>query len=201
MIGALVLAAGLSRRMGRPKMVLPWGDTTVIGQVVRTLVQADVKEILVVTGGAGDLVVSALLGFPARSIHNPYYNNEEMLSSLQVGLANMPDTVRGALIVLGDQPQILERIVREVMHLWETHPGQIVMPSYQMRRGHPWVLPRKFWDEVKSMTSPQTMRDFLRLHEQDIVYAVVDTDSIVQDLDTPEQYQMQKRRGSPGDPD
>jgi len=182
-------------------MVLPWGDTNVVGQVVRTLVRAEINEILVITGGAGDLVTSALKGFPIRTVYNPHYFNEEMLSSIQLGLVNMPGSVRGALIVLGDQPQILEGVVRDVIRLWEANPTRIVMPSYQMRRGHPWMLPREFWDEVEAMKSPQTMRDFLHRHEQDIVYAVVDTDSIVKDLDTPEQYEVERHRGNISGPE
>jgi molybdenum cofactor cytidylyltransferase len=71
------------------------------------------------------------------------------------------------------------------------------MPSYQMRRGHPWVLPRRFWSDVRLMKPPQTMRDFHNSHARDIEYVVVETDSILQDLDTPEQYQAMGARVFP----
>jgi molybdenum cofactor cytidylyltransferase len=206
MIGAIVLAAGLSRRMGSPKMVLPWGYTTVIGTVVNTLVQADMHDIWVVTGGARGQVVQALAGYKVEFVYNPNYLNEEMLASIQAGLAAMPAmtgaadgaAIGGALLVLGDQPQIQERVVRAVIQSWSGNQARIVMPSYRMRRGHPWILPRTFWTEVRLLKSPLTMRDFIRAHENDIEYVEVDTVSIIQDLDTPEQYQEEIKRGSEG---
>ena len=75
-VGAVVLAAGRSRRMGRPKMILPWGETTVIGQVVNVLLAAGVDDLLVVTGGAREDVESALVDMPVRTIFNPDFAND-----------------------------------------------------------------------------------------------------------------------------
>ena len=71
-VAAVVLAAGQSRRMGRPKLVLPWGDTTVIGRVVQALLEAGLNEIVVVTGGARRQVEAALAGLPVRPVFNPH---------------------------------------------------------------------------------------------------------------------------------
>jgi molybdenum cofactor cytidylyltransferase len=190
-IAAIVLAAGLSRRMGRPKMVLPWGNSTIIGQVVATLVDAQIEEILVVTGGARVEVAQALAGKPVRQVFNPAFENGEMLESLQVGLkaiAPLAENYDMALVVLGDQPQIRVQTVREVCLAADLRPEALVVPSYQMRRGHPWVLPRRLWAEVAAMQFPLTLRDFTRAHAEEIVYVEVDTDSILMDLDTPEDY-------------
>ena len=73
MTAAIVLAAGLSRRMGRFKLTLPWGDRTVIGQVVATLEAADVNEIIIVTGHRADEVAAALADTTAHAVHNPDY--------------------------------------------------------------------------------------------------------------------------------
>ena len=114
MITALILAAGQSKRMGQPKMVLPWGETTVLGQVIQTFKSAGLEEILVITGGDREQV-EALVGDSARTIFNPNYAEGEMLSSLQVGLAGLKLSVEAALIGLGDQPQVQERSVRLVV--------------------------------------------------------------------------------------
>ena len=87
MIGAVVLAAGRSQRMGRPKMILPWGETTVIGQVANVLLAVGVDDVLVVTGGAQNEVEGALTGMPVRTVFNPEFANGEMMHTLQVGLA------------------------------------------------------------------------------------------------------------------
>ena len=189
MIAALVLAAGLSRRMGSPKMLLPWDHTTVLGSVVAALQAAEVPEILVVTGAVREEVEAALAGRPVRLVHNPDYANGEMLISIQVGLSSLPPGCTAALIVLGDQPQIQVEVVRAVCSAAGENPGRLVMPSFNLRRGHPWVLPDRLWPEVRAVRLPRTMRDFLQAHASEIVYVNVNTSTILMDLDTPEEYQ------------
>ncbi len=86
MIAAIILAAGQSRRMGQPKMLLPWGKTTVLETVIATFRAADVDDILVVTGGDREQVES-LVRDSARTVFNPGYAAGEMLRSVQTGLA------------------------------------------------------------------------------------------------------------------
>ncbi len=191
-IAAVVLAAGLSTRMGSPKMALPWGKSTIIGQVVGVLLQAGVAEIVVVTGGARQQVQEALQGQAVRIVFNPGYADGEMLRSLQVGLQALPEDVEAALVVLGDQPQIEAGVVRAVATARPTGAGRLVIPSFHMKRGHPWRLPRALWEEVLALRPPHTLRDLLNRHTAAIDYLEVDTPSILQDLDTPEQYRQQK---------
>lgn len=187
MIGAVVLAAGRSQRMGRPKMVLPWSETTVIEQVVKVLLTSSVGDMVVVTGGAREDVEFALSGLKVRTVNNPDYANGEMARTLQVGLSAMEDGVEAALVVLGDQPQIEQSVVEAVIVAYE-QGNRLVVPSYQMRRGHPWLVARSLWDGLLGLRPPKTLRDFLNIHTSDIHYVNVDTPSIIQDLDTPEDY-------------
>ncbi len=189
MISAIVLAAGLSRRMGRPKMTLPWGRTTVIGQVVSSLSAVDLEEIVVVTGGARDEVEAAVSQLPARVVFNPRFAEGEMLLSLQVGLSALAAECEAALVALGDQPQMERRIIQEILAVYgETHP-RFVVPSYQMRRGHPWIVARPVWESIQALQPPATLRDILELHKGQTHYWVVDSPSVLQDLDTPDDYQ------------
>lgn len=189
MIGAVVLAAGLSKRMGRPKMTLPWGSTTVIGQVSDVLLTAGVDDIIVVTGGAHAEVESALAGVPVRAVFNPDFANGEMITTLQIGLKKLSSGVEAALVVLGDQPQIKSSVVKSAITAFKIGGHALVVPSYQKRRGHPWLAARKLWNILLALKTPTTMRTFLNRHESDIYYVNVDTPSILQDLDTPEDYQ------------
>lgn len=193
MIAAIVLAAGQSRRMGRPKMILPWGNTTVIEQIVMTLARSGLDEILVVTGGARDQVESALERLspitPVRFIYNPDYSDVEMISSLRVGLSALTDACDAALITLGDQPQIQVEVVRQILAIYRAKPMPIIVPSYQMRRGHPWLVARPVWERLLDLNLPLTLRDFLNSHADLIEYVNVETPSILQDLDTPADYQ------------
>jgi molybdenum cofactor cytidylyltransferase len=187
MISAIILAAGESKRMGQAKMLLPWKKSTVLQTIISTVQAAGVGDILVITGGARRQV-EALVQAPARTVFNPEYAQGEMLSSLQAGLAAQRAEARAALIVLGDQPQVKERSVRRILEEYELTSQPIIVPSYHRRRGHPWLVARGLWAEILQMRTPETPREFLNRHQNDIHYIELDTASILQDLDTPEDY-------------
>ncbi|MCX8024010.1 MAG: nucleotidyltransferase family protein [Thermanaerothrix sp.] len=199
-IGAVVLAAGLSRRMGAPKLLLPWGDHKVLEHVAVTLWEAGIKCIVVVTGGYREQVEDLLraLPFPIRWVHNPEFAEGEMISSLKVGLKHLPQHLEAALIVLGDQPQIQQDVISQLVKRYTERKSLLVVPSYRMRRGHPWLVDRRLWDELVTLPAEQTLRDFLSFHTEKIDYLVVDTPSVIQDLDTPEDYEQMKPPQSPG---
>lgn len=191
MIAAVVLAAGLSRRMGRPKLVLPWGTTTVIGRVASVLLEAGASPVVVVTGGANTLVEQVLEGLPARTVFNPRHAEDQMILSLKIGLAELPMTIEAVLVALGDQPQIEPAVVEAVMTEYRASRAAIVVPSYQMRRGHPWLLDRQLWPTLLALAPPATLRDFLQAQAGLIRYLPVESASILKDLDTPEDYASQ----------
>ena len=187
MITALILAAGQSKRMGRPKMLLSWGRTTVLGQVIDTFKKAGIEDILVVTGGAREQV-EALAGTAARTVFNPGFEEGEMLSSIQVGLAEMKPETEAVLIGLGDQPQVQKRSVKLVVEEYIKSKAPLVVPSFQLRRGHPWLVTRAYWDEILSMGSDDTLRNFLNRHSSEIRYVETNDPGILKDLDTPDEY-------------
>ncbi len=187
MIAAIILAAGESRRMGRPKMLLPWGDTTVLGKVVATFLAAGLEDIVVVTGSARRQI-EALLGNSARSVFNPQYAQGEMLSSIQAGLQMLGADTQAALIGLGDQPQVELATIESILETFGRTGAPLLVPSYEMRRGHPWLVAREFWAEILRMRTPESPRDFMNRHASGIHYVNVETPSVIQDLDTPEDY-------------
>ena len=187
MIAALILAAGQSKRMGQPKMLLPWGDTTVLEQVITTFKASGIGDILVITGGDRERVEN-LVRDSARTIFNPKYATSEMLSSVQLGLAKLSLESQAALIALGDQPQVQIRSVQLVIDAYRNSGSSIVIPSFRMRRGHPWLVGKFHWDEIQQMQAPKSLRDFLNRHKGEICYVDMDDDSILKDLDTPEEY-------------
>lgn len=182
--------------MGRPKMSLPWGNTTVIGQVLITLARAGLQDILVVTGGGSAELLDALARLPGEvryhTVFNPEYSNDEMSGSLKVGLSALGSEIQAAMVVLGDQPQIEAEVVQTVLSAYRTSHAALVIPSHQMRRGHPWILARALWPEIQALRPPSTLRQFLNAHADSIHYVNVDTPSILKDLDTPQQYQESK---------
>ena len=187
MITAIILAAGESKRMGQPKMLMPWGKSTVLQTVISTFQSAGIDDILVVTGGAAKQV-EELIGKTVQTVFNKDYETGEMLSSIQVGLAEKMREASAVLICLGDQPQVEERSVRYICNAFLTSKSQIIVPSYQMHRGHPWLVARPLWKDLLAMKAPKTPRDFLNKYARKIHYINVDTPSVLADLDTPEDY-------------
>jgi molybdenum cofactor cytidylyltransferase len=191
-VGAVVLAAGQSKRMGQPKLVLPWGRQTVIEHVVSQLSEAGIQEIVVVTGGAREMVAAALAGWPVRMGHNPEFSHSEMMASLQIGIRLLSPGIQAMLIVLGDQPTLESKVVKQVVDRYIDSRASLVIPSYQMRRGHPWLVRRELWKDLLDLGPEETMRDFLRRHEHQIAYIQVDSPGILEDMDTPEDYERLK---------
>ena len=197
LITAIILAAGKSTRMGSPKMLLPWGNTTVIEQVISVFSKAGIEDILVVTGGAHEQIETLILEcgkrYPVRSVYNEKYITGDMLSSIQCGLWHITDPgIEAAMIGLGDQPQVQERSVKLLLDTFLKAKSPLVIPSFQMRRGHPWLVTRQLWKELIEMDPTQTSRDFLHAHAKDIQYVEMDTPSIFADLDTPEDYRASR---------
>ncbi len=186
---AVILAAGLSSRMGQPKMLLPWGSHTVIEQVIRTIIEGGLQSPVVVTGAGHEIIRTLLEEYPVQAVFNPLYADGEMLHSFQVGIAALEIDCPAALIVLGDQPQIQVETVRAILHEYETNPSPLIIPSYQMRRGHPWLVRQELWAEILAIQPPVTLRDFLKKHAGDIHYLNLDSATILADMDTPEDYQ------------
>lgn len=194
-IGAVVLAAGMSRRMGQPKVLMPWvGQRTIIEHILDQLILARVDHIVVVTGHYRAEVEAraAILGVP--TVFNPDYAEGEMLSSLKVGLAALPPQVAGALVVLGDQPRIQPRIVGQIMMAYAEGKGCLVVPSYEMKRGHPILVDRRYWAELQALSANESLRTLLQAHASEIAYVTVDTDSVLRDVDTPDDYAQERWR-------
>lgn len=197
MICAIVPAAGLSTRMGGnvPKLLLPWRQHTVIEHVVTTLALAGLpaEHIVVVTGHRRDELEAVLARHGVRCVFNPHYRAGEMLSSLQAGLQALSRSCAGALLALADQPQIAVSTVEHVLTAFAAGGEQdLVVPSYQMRRGHPIILPRWLWPAVLAQPQGASLRNVINQHAAAIRYVAVDTPTILADLDTPEQYEREK---------
>lgn len=189
-IAAIIAAAGRSRRMGEPKQLLPWGESTVIATVVNNLATAGATPIYCVTGHRADEIASALTATPARICYNPQFTTTEMLRSYQTGINALlaHDEVRGTLLALGDQPHMPVATLAQVITQAEQSPDRIVIPSHNMRRGHPFYIPRPLWPEILALGEDETLRIILKRHETIITYVNVDDDAILRDMDTPEAY-------------
>lgn len=190
MICAVILAAGKSARMGRPKMLLPWGSGhNVLSHLIHTFKTTDVQQVFVVIGAHRTEITESVKGMNVRLIFNPDFEKGEMISSVKVGLiASEQWDASAVLLCPGDLPLLNSNSVQAVIAAWQAGEKPIVAPSYENRRGHPLLVSRDLWPEIISLGPGHTLREFLSRRGSLIDYAVVEDPGVMQDMDTYEDY-------------
>lgn len=187
MICAIVLAAGRSRRMGTQKLLLPYAGKTVIGHIADQLLASRVDCVFVVVGSDARGIAIALAGRPLTLVPNPD-PDAGMLSSVRCGIGAMPEDCTGVLIALGDQPTITPAMVDQLIDHFTTSGHGIVVPSHHGHRGHPMIVPMRYRDEVMHQHEKSGLRGLLDAHGDQVLKIPFD-DSVLQDMDFPEDYQ------------
>ena len=190
MISAIVLGAGLSQRMGALKQLLPYGDHTVIEQVVSVLLACPVDDVVVVLGHRHAEIADVLSSWRVRLTVNPRYT-EGMLASLQEGWSAASPAADAVMHVLGDQPHLDQRVVRQLIDASRESDAGIVVPTFDGRRGHPILLNARYRAEILALRDGATMRDVLRRHAAEVRQVEVETDGILRDMDTWSEYERE----------
>lgn len=191
MIATVILAAGRSRRMGRPKMSLPWKDgTALIAHMVSIFQDAGAEPIVVVAGENYGFVEEHLRGLKVNILTSPETTNAEMLDSVKLGLRSLERVaMEAALIMPGDHPLLLPSTVRALCVAWRRMPDRILAPSFGGRRGHPLLIPNALWPEILALGEGLSLRDFLDRHEAHLETLDVEDPGVRFDVDTPEDYE------------
>lgn len=198
MIAAVILAAGSSQRMGRPKLTLPWrGSQTIIRHMVDIYHSVGAAPIVVVSPEKDDDLKKALAGLDVRQV--PASPGAEMLASVQTGLAALEDSeAEAALLAPGDHPLLDPGTVALLIDAWRARQGAIIAPSIDGRRGHPILVARSVWPEIVSLEADRSLRDFLRHREEAIFYVFVEDRGVIRDVDTPQDYDQALREADGG---
>jgi molybdenum cofactor cytidylyltransferase len=192
-VGAVVLAAGESRRFGRQKLLMPFGDSSIIGRVIATLDRAGIHPIVVVAGADAADIAGALSGSKARIVVNPA-PERGMLSSVQTGLRALDEAVERFLVVLGDQPRVTSADVIHLLEEQERLGRGIAIAAHQGKRGHPVAFHRRYRESILECDDRKTLRDTVHAHLEDTVNVESPADAVTRDIDTREQYDDELRR-------
>ena len=190
MIAAIILAAGESKRMGKPKLILPFGEKTIVETAISHVRQSKVKEILVVLGSDSEKIEEKIKDLPLKITVNPEYR-KGMLSSVHWGFNKLSKDIQAVLIVLGDQPGISAVVIDEVNDAYKRTNKGIVIPVYKKERGHPVLLDIKYRSEVENLDPNIGLRQLVYNHPQDTLEVEVENPSILQDIDNPNDYQKE----------
>lgn len=187
MICAIVLAAGLSSRMGTQKLLLPFGKKTVISHIVDRLLSSKADKIYVVVGHQAEQIEKELSDKQVSIVSNPDYETG-MLSSVRAGLRALPSDCTAILVILGDQPSIMPQIVDELIESYSLTGKKIIIPVYNGKRGHPILFSASYKNEILTCYDEVGLRGILKSHESDILEIDVSDSSIVIDMDYPVDY-------------
>jgi molybdenum cofactor cytidylyltransferase len=194
-VGAVVLAAGEAQRFGAPKLLMAFGESTVLGCVVSALRGAAISPIVVVAGGHGEEIAQTLRGSGARVVSNPA-PERGMVSSIRVGMEALPADLDRFLIALGDQPRVGAEVIRHLLRAHRACGKGIAIPIYRGKRGHPVVFAGRCCAEILALRDDRTLRDVVHSHQDDVVEVECASDAVTQDIDTREEYEEQLRRRS-----
>ncbi|MFB3882766.1 MAG: NTP transferase domain-containing protein [Armatimonadota bacterium] len=194
---AVVLAAGEARRFGGPKLLMPFGDSTVIGCVTSALAGAGVEPIIVAVGANRAEIEGALVCASVQLVENPD-PSRGMLSSIQVGVAALPRSASRFLIALADQPRVTAEEIRQLIADMTRAGRGIARPIHRGKRGHPVLLASRYRDEILALPPEATLRDVIHRHLDDVVEVDVASDAVVRDIDTREEYEDERQRAQPG---
>lgn len=187
MICAVILAAGESRRMGTPKLLLPFGKTTMIETLVDEVLRSKSDKTLVVLGAEKEKIEQTLSNRPVENIVNSRYQ-EGMLSSIQAGFEALPDEVEAVLVCLGDQPLIPFFVLDKLIAAYKDTKKGIILPVYKKSRGHPILIDMKYKFEVQRISPHIGLRALVHDHPQDVLEVEVNSPQILKDFDKPEDY-------------
>ena len=188
MIAAVLTAAGLSSRMGRPKPLLKWRGRTLVEHQVSILVEGGASEVVVVLGHRSEEVAPFAESTGASYVVNHQYR-EGRTSSIKAGLAAVSEQAEDIILMGVDQPRTAE-IVRRVVDTHVAASALLTSPRLEGRGGHPLMFSNRLLPELKLISEEnQGLREVFERHRAEITEVHFDDPMVRLDLNTPETYE------------
>jgi molybdenum cofactor cytidylyltransferase len=186
-VGAIVLAAGRSTRMGGPnKLLAEIGGKPLVRFVAEQALASRAAPVVVVTGHERAKVEAALAGLRVRFAHNPDYA-AGLSTSLKAGLAALPGEVDGAIVCLGDMPQVTAALIDRMLEAFDPARGAlVVVPTIDGKRGNPVVWSRRFFPDLMALEGDVGARHLIATHADAVTEVPMEDSAALTDVDTPD---------------
>lgn len=188
MISAVVLAAGLSNRMGRPKQLLKLGDKTILEHVVGQVLKSKVSETIVILGAYQEEIKQVLSGYEVKCIKNPQYKDGQG-TSVAAGAAAVNPEARGILFLVADQPLISPEAINRMIEVFTQTGALIVRPE---ETGNPVLFDTSLRDSLTRLTGDAGGRQVIEKYKNQVVKILDCPGLITLDVDTEEDYKIMK---------
>jgi molybdenum cofactor cytidylyltransferase len=189
-IWSVILAAGESKRMGFPKMLLSFNGKTMIENVIENVAGSDSGGTLVVLGANKRDLIEIVRKCNVKYCFNENYT-EGMLSSLKCGLKNLPSDLKAVLVFQGDQPFIGSSVINNIIGAYKSSDKGLVMPVHNGKRGHPLLIDRKYLVEIEKIEINEGLRSLAGSFPEDVLEIETDDQGILIDFDTFEDYKKE----------
>jgi len=192
-ICALILAAGESKRMKVPKMLLPFHGKTMLKKVIGNVLSSEVFHTLVVLGSNRDEILGSISHLPVTHCYNENYRNG-MLSSVQCGFKNLPEGYDAVLVFPGDQPFIEPEVINLVIRSFRETGKGIVIPVYGNKRGHPMLIGRRYREVIDNLDENVGLRSLAEIYKEDLLEVNTNSPGVLKDFDTEKDYQNETNK-------
>jgi molybdenum cofactor cytidylyltransferase len=186
-VAGIILAAGSSSRMGRPKQLLPLRGQTIIECVVDSALASPLDKVVVVLGHRAEKLIPLLREREVTVVINAEYQSGQS-SSLQAGLRVVGDDFDAALFLLADQPLITPSIISSILTAYANNPSPIVLPLFDGKRGNPVLFDRQTFDFIDSLSGDTGGRVLFQKYAGQILEVPVQDIAIHFDIDTEKDY-------------
>jgi molybdenum cofactor cytidylyltransferase len=189
---AIIPAAGHSRRMGQPKLLLPLGTKTVLGRLLEALRHPRIARTVVIVR-PDDAGLKRVVELAGATVIQPAHDPAEMRNSVEIGLQFLEDQDRltaddGWILVPGDHPVLDPVAIDQLVSRWKAAPCPILIPTFQGRRGHPTFFSGSLAREVPRIPVDCGLNWLVRQHAAGVLEHAVDSPAVLTDLDTPDDY-------------
>jgi len=186
-IAGVVLAAGRSSRMGGPnKLLAEIGGKPLVRIVVDAVLASRARPVVVVTGHQRDKVEAALAGLPVKFVHNPHFA-DGLGTSLKAGIAALPAEADGAIVCLGDMPQVDAALIDRLIGAFDPdHGALVVLPTIDGERGNPVVWSRRFFPDLMAVEGDVGARYLIGRYTEAVAEVPLTDTAALTDVDTPE---------------
>ena len=188
MLVAVVLSAGESSRMGRPKALLPLGDVSFLERIVKSLQATKIQKIFVVLGHNAGAIEEKIRRLPVTIVVNRNYAQGQLSSLVAALRALAGEKIDGILLHLVDHPFLNPDLVDRMIERFYESKKLIVVPAYKGRRGHPVIFSSRLFGELLSAPLDQGAKSVVRAHAAETLEIETDDEGITFDIDTPEDY-------------
>jgi molybdenum cofactor cytidylyltransferase len=187
MISAILLGAGESKRMGKNKLLLPWGKKTIFEHCLQTLLRSEVKEVIIVINDRLKEFIRPIHAQKIKVVINPHYQRG-LSTSIRRGVQAIAPGSEGVLIALGDQPFIKTRTINAMIKAFAQGRKGILIPSFRGKRGNPVIFHRRFRRELLRLKGDVGGKSIIENHPGEILDIPLKSAGVVKDIDLWEDY-------------